>query len=57
MLALLVFGGPVLFGLSFAMLWGVIVGTYSTIYVAAPLEWYLAARGRAHHGVDEPKAG
>lgn len=47
-IALLVFGGPVLFGFSFAMLWGVIIGTYSTIYVAAPLEWYLAARGRAH---------
>jgi preprotein translocase subunit SecF len=52
-----VFGGPVLFGLSVALLWGVIVGTYSTIYVASPLEWYLASRGRAHRGVDEPKPG
>lgn len=24
-----------------------IAGTYSTIYVASPLEWYLANRGRA----------
>ena len=48
-LALLIFGGPLLFGLSFALLWGVVAGTYSTIYVAAPLEWYFAARGRAHH--------
>jgi preprotein translocase subunit SecF len=47
-LALLLFGGPLLFGLAFALLWGVIAGTYSTIYVAAPMEWYLAARGRAH---------
>jgi preprotein translocase subunit SecF len=55
-IALLVFGGPVLFGLSIALLWGVIIGTYSTIYVAAPLEWYLAARGRAaQHSVDEAK--
>lgn len=46
--ALLLFGGPVLFGFSFALLWGVVAGTYSTIYVAAPLEWYLAKRGRAH---------
>jgi preprotein translocase subunit SecF len=45
--ALVAFGGPVLRGFSLAMLWGVIVGTYSTIYVASPLEWYLAARGRA----------
>lgn len=44
--ALFLFGGPVLQGFSAAMLWGVIIGTYSTIYVAAPLEWYLAARGR-----------
>jgi preprotein translocase SecF subunit len=45
--ALLAFGGPVLFGFSAALLWGVVAGTYSTIYVAAPLEWYLAARGRS----------
>ena len=54
-LALLLFGGPVLFGFSAALLWGVIAGTYSTIYVAAPLEWYLAKRGRAHQH-DEPAA-
>jgi len=38
--------GPVLWGFSVALLWGVVIGTYSTIYVAAPLEWYMAARGR-----------
>jgi preprotein translocase subunit SecF len=53
-LALLLFGGPVLFGFSFALLWGVIAGTYSTIYVAAPMEWYLARRGRAHEHDAEP---
>lgn len=56
-IALLWFGGPVLFGFSFALLWGVIVGTYSTIYVAAPLEWYLAARGRTAHQKDEAATG
>jgi preprotein translocase SecF subunit len=55
-LPLVFFGGPVLFGFSVAMLWGVVVGTYSTIYVAAPLEWYLADRGRAHRGADEDAA-
>lgn len=49
-IALVLFGGPVLFGFSFALLWGVIVGSYSTVYVAAPLEWYLAKRGRVAHG-------
>jgi len=52
---LLVFGGPVLFSLSLAMMWGVVLGTYSTVYVAAPMEWYLAKRGRPHHE-SEPEA-
>jgi len=54
--ALLAFGGPLLYGFSFALVWGVIIGTYSTIYVASPLEWYLAARGRAHQKARESAA-
>jgi preprotein translocase SecF subunit len=40
-LVLFIFGGPVLRGFSFAMLVGVLTGTYSSIYVASPivLEW------------------
>ena len=34
--ALLVLGGPVIHGFAFALLLGVIVGTYSSIYVASP---------------------
>ncbi|MCK4813593.1 MAG: protein translocase subunit SecF, partial [Candidatus Marinimicrobia bacterium] len=34
---LALFGGQVLFGFSIAMLIGVIVGTYSSMYVAAPI--------------------
>jgi preprotein translocase SecF subunit len=56
-LPLVFFGGPVLFGFSFAMLWGVIAGTYSTIYVAAPLEWYLAGRGQVRSVAEEPAGG
>jgi preprotein translocase SecF subunit len=33
-LALVIFGGPVLYSFSIAMLWGVIVGTYSSIWIA-----------------------
>jgi len=33
-LALVLFGGPVLYSFSIAMLWGVIVGTYSSIWIA-----------------------
>ena len=36
-LVLLIFGGAVLRGFSFAMVVGVIVGTYSSIYIAAPI--------------------
>jgi preprotein translocase subunit SecF len=40
-LVLFIFGGPVLRGFSFTMGIGIITGTYSSIYVAAPivLEW------------------
>lgn len=33
-LALVIFGGPVLHSFSIAMLWGIFVGTYSTIWIA-----------------------
>ncbi|MGF7163220.1 preprotein translocase SecF subunit [Rhodoligotrophos appendicifer] len=37
MMSLFLFGGEVIRGFTFAMLWGVIVGTYSSIYVATPI--------------------
>ena len=40
-LALYFFGGHVLRGFSIAMIWGVLVGTYSSIFVAAALLLYL----------------
>ena len=36
-IALLLFGGPVLHGFSFALVCGIIVGTYSSIFVASPI--------------------
>jgi preprotein translocase subunit SecF len=44
LIALLVFGGPVIRGFTFAMIWGVLVGTYSTIYIASPLLLHLNLR-------------
>ena len=35
--ALLIFGGPVLRGFTAAMMWGVVIGTYSSIFIAAPI--------------------
>ncbi len=42
--ALLVFGGEVLRLFSFTMLFGIIIGTYSSIFIAAPLLGYLGVR-------------
>ena len=39
--ALYVFGGEVIRTFVFAMIWGVIVGTYSSVYIAAPVLLYL----------------
>jgi len=35
--ALAIFGGPTLYGLSVIMLFGITIGTYSSIYIAAPV--------------------
>ncbi|EPY00792.1 protein translocase subunit SecF [Magnetospirillum fulvum] len=43
-LALLFFGGEVLRGFAIAMLWGLIIGTYSSIYVAMPMLIYFNLR-------------
>jgi preprotein translocase SecF subunit len=50
LISLYLFGGEVLRGFSFALLFGVIIGTYSSIFIAVPLLVYLrvgriAARG------------
>ena len=37
LLALAIFGGPVIRGFTIAMIWGVLIGTYSTVYVATPM--------------------
>lgn len=40
-LPLLFFGGDVLFGFAACILWGIVIGTYSSIFVAAALLLYL----------------
>jgi preprotein translocase subunit SecF len=44
LLALYVFGGEVIRGFTFAMMWGVVVGTYSSIFIAAPLLMILGVK-------------
>ncbi len=48
LLAIFVLGGPVLRGMSFALIWGVIVGTYSSVFVASSL--LLALPEKWRHG-------
>ena len=37
LVSLFIFGGEVIRGFTFAMIWGIFVGTYSSIFVAAPV--------------------
>src|SRR5271170_685812 len=46
-LSLLIFGGEVLKGFSIAMLWGIVIGTYSSLFIAAPLLYYVQPNRRA----------
>jgi preprotein translocase subunit SecF len=50
--SLLLFGGEVLRGFSIAMLWGIVIGTYSSLFIAAPLLYYI----RPHRGTEVKKA-
>ncbi|KAF0136830.1 MAG: preprotein translocase subunit SecF [Rhodospirillaceae bacterium] len=49
-IAILVFGGDVLWGFAVAMLWGLVVGTYSSIYIGMPV--LMAFNVRRHEGED-----
>jgi len=42
--SLYVFGGEVIRGFTFAMIWGIVVGTYSSIAIASPLLIYLGVK-------------
>ena len=53
-LSLLFLGGEVLRGFSIAMLWGVVIGTYSSLFIAAPLLYYI--RPKRAPAKDDDKA-
>ena len=58
--ALYFFGGEVIKGFSFAMIWGVVVGTYSSIFIAVPLLVYMKLRRTGlivGEGIDDAPAG
>ncbi|MDT8445361.1 MAG: protein translocase subunit SecF [bacterium] len=45
--ALFIFGGEIIHDFCFAMIIGLVVGTYSSIFVASPVVWLLEQRKRA----------
>ena len=53
LVSLYVLGGEVIRGFSFALIWGVIIGTYSSICVAVPLLLHL----NVNRGVQTSGAG
>ena len=42
--SLYILGGEVIRGFAFAMIWGILIGTYSSIFIAAPLLLLLGVR-------------
>jgi len=56
LLALYFFGGEVIRGFTFAMLFGVLVGTYSSVFIAAPFLILIGVK-RDWSGLEKAKAG
>ena len=46
LLALFIFGGIVISSFIIALIWGVLIGTYSSLYVASPILTYLKQEKR-----------
>jgi preprotein translocase subunit SecF len=50
--SLYLLGGPALAGFSFAMIWGVVVGTYSSVFIASPILLWLQAKAPSDDAAD-----
>jgi preprotein translocase subunit SecF/SecD/SecF fusion protein len=57
LLALYVFGSEVIKSFSFAMLFGVLAGTYSSIFIAAPVLVYFGVKREWGSGIQGSKGG
>ncbi|HLH10619.1 MAG TPA: protein translocase subunit SecF [Methylovirgula sp.] len=51
LLSLVVFGGEVIRSFSLAMMWGIFVATYSSVFICSPMLIYLGLRS---HGAEAP---
>jgi preprotein translocase subunit SecF len=54
--ALYIFGGQVIRDFAFALIWGVVIGTYSTIFVAVPLLLRMGVRRPKEPAAQEDRA-
>lgn len=54
LIALALFGGEIIRSFAYAMLFGLVIGTYSSIFIAAPILIYLGLRTTAGAEVMEP---
>lgn len=54
LIALSIFGGDAIWGFCIALLFGVVIGTYSSIFVAAPILIYLGVRVGEGVGSEKP---
>lgn len=57
LISLFVLGGDVIRGFVFAMIWGVVVGTWSSVYVAAVIVKMLGVKRDLGKGAGKPGAG
>ena len=57
MLPFLFFGGETIFGFALAMCWGIVIGAYSSIFVASPLQLILGVRREAWSASPAPAKG
>jgi preprotein translocase subunit SecF len=54
LLPLVIYGGRALFNFSLSLLWGVLLGTYTSIFVAGPLIMHIAHKPRIAEGKARP---
>jgi|SRR6185312_2058107 preprotein translocase subunit SecF len=54
LLPLVIYGGRALFNFSLSLLWGVLLGTYTSIFVAGPLIMHIAHKPRLAEGKARP---
>jgi preprotein translocase SecF subunit len=57
MLPFLFFGGETIFGFALAMCWGIVIGAYSSIFVASPLQLILGVKREAWSTSPAPAKG